>query len=155
MGFSIKLQKNKSEKNKIGKSLTDVITLNNCTLKDDTSIINPIIIANIQSTIDIVNCNYMTIQQFNRTYFINDIRFITSKIVEFSCHVDVLESYKDSIRSNNAIIRRQENKYNLYLNDGVFKVYQNPLQLVKYFPVGLTSESYLLAVAGGSGNSSA
>ena len=146
MAFSIVLQNNKSEKNRLTKSLEDIATYSG-TLKTETSIIDPVIIIECDLT-DVVNANYMTISEFGRSYFINNIRSIRSGLVEFSCHVDVLSSFADEIKLNKAIIHKQENSWNLYLNDGSFKIYQNPNVLTKAFPSGFTTQNYVLAVAG-------
>ena len=146
MSFDIILQVNKSEKNKVTKSITDIITVSG-ELKSETSIIDPVIMINCELS-DVTKCNYMTIGSFGRSYFVNNIRSIRSGLVEFSCHVDVLSSFADAIKSNSAIIRRQENNWNLYLNDGTFKVYQNPIVLTKEFPSGFTTREFVLAVAG-------
>ena len=57
----------------------------------------------------------MEIPVFNRKYFITDIQSIGSDRWEVSAHVDVLDTYASAIKSNSAVIRRQENVYNLYL----------------------------------------
>lgn len=146
MAFNITLQINSSEKNKLDKTIADIATVSGV-LKEDTSIIDPVIKIECNLS-DYVNCNYITIPEFGRKYFVNNIRSVRNGLVEFSCHVDVLSSFADSIRSNKAIIRRQENKWNLYLNDGTFKVYQNPMVLTKAFPSGFTQQEFVLAVAG-------
>ena len=146
MAFNISLQINNSEREKLSKSVTDIITVSG-ELKTETSIIDPVIM--IKCDLNAVkNCNYMTIPSFGRSYFVNNIRSILSGLVEFSCHVDVLSSFANQIRDNTAIIRRQENKWNLYLNDGSFKVYQNPNVLTKAFPSGFTTQELVIAIAG-------
>ena len=146
MAFNITLQINSSEKNKLDKEITDIATVSGV-LKEDTSIIDPVVKIECDLS-NYVNCNYITIPEFGRKYFVNNIRSVRNGLVEFSCHVDVLSSFADSIRSNRAIIKRQENKWNLYLNDGTFKVYQNPMVLTKAFPSGFTTQEFVLAVAG-------
>ena len=146
MSFNITLQINSSEKNKLDKEITDIATVSGV-LKEDTSIIDPVIKIECDLS-DYVNCNYITIPEFGRKYFVNNIRSVRNGLVEFSCHVDVLSSFADSIRTNKAIIKRQENNWNLYLNDGTFKVYQNPMVLTKAFPSGFTTQEFVLAVAG-------
>lgn len=146
MGFSIDLQTNASEKNKLDKDLTTIATVTG-TLKTETSIIDPVIL--IEGNLsDYIGCNYMTISAFGRSYFVNNIRSIRTNLFEISAHVDVLSSFSAGIRSNSAIVRRQENNWNLYLNDGTFKVYQNPHVLTKAFPSGFTAQEFVLAVAG-------
>ena len=146
MAFDIILQLNNSEKNKLTKSLTDIMTVNG-ELKTGTSIIDPIIMVNCNLS-DVIKCNYMTIVSFGRTYFVNNISSIRTGLVEFSCHVDVLSSFANEIRENTAIIQKQENKWNLYLNDSSFKIYQNPIVLTKAFPSGFSTQEFVLAVAG-------
>ena len=146
MRFDVKLQRNASENNRMTKTLTDIATYSG-TLKADTSIIDPVII--IQCALsDVAYANYMTIASFGRKYFINDIRSIRNDLVQFSCHVDVLSTYANQLKQCSAIVHRQENKWNLYLNDVSFKVYQNPQILTKAFPSGFTTQELVLAVAG-------
>lgn len=146
MAFSIQLQINNSEKNCLDKNLDTVLTVSG-TLKQDTSIVDPVII--IECDLDNVNTiNYMTIGEFGRSYFVTNIRSISNGLVEFTCHVDVLSSFKNYIRTNTGIIKRQQNDWNLYLNDGLFRVYQNPHVITMPFPSGFTTQEFVLAVAG-------
>lgn len=146
MAFNIVLQKNKSERERVTKDVETLATYSG-TLKTETSIIDPVILIECE-LFDVINANYMTIESFGRSYFINNVRSIRSGLVEFSCHVDVLSSFAAEIKANTAIILKQENKWNLYLNDGSFKIYQNPTVLTKSFPSGFTTQEFVLAVAG-------
>lgn len=137
---------NQSENIRLDKKTKTISTVSG-TLKDSTSIIDPVITIEC-ALADVVGCNYISIPKFNRFYFVNNIRSVGQGLVEFSCHVDVLSSFADEIRKNDAIIKRQENKWNLYLNDGTFKVYQNPLVLTRAFPSGFSTQEFVLAVAG-------
>lgn len=146
MSFSITLMRNDSEINRLSK-FTVALTTVTGTLKEQTSIIDPVI--KIQADLSsLTNCNYMYIPEFNRYYFVNDIKAITGNIIEISGHVDVLSTYAAEIRNNTAITRRQENNWNLYLNDGTFRVYQDPKVITKAFPSGFSTQELVLAVAG-------
>ena len=145
--MTILLQYNQTEKNSLDKNTTDIITLTG-TLKAETSIIDPVIIIEYDLAL-LENCNYMTIHEFGRTYFIRNIRSVRNGLVEISGHVDVLTSFRQQIRENTGIIRKQEKEWNLYLNDGTFKIYQNPQVLTKAFPSGFSQQEFVLAVAGG------
>lgn len=146
MSFNIIIQRNNSELNRVVKNVDNIITLSG-DLREATSIIDPVI--KIECDLeDITECNYLTIPVFNRSYFIKNIRSIRKHIVEISCHVDVLSSFADAIKTNTAIIKKQENSWNLYLNDGTFKIYQNPEILTKSFPSGFSTQEFVLAVAG-------
>ena len=95
-------------------------------------------------------CNYITIgSPINRNYFVEEINVLADKLVEIRCRIDVLTTYKDAIRANKAIVQRQENQWNLYLDDGAFKVYQNSLIQTKLFPSGFNDgQNFILAIAG-------
>lgn len=146
MSFEIVLMTNNSEKNKVTKKTTSVSTING-TLKQATSIIDPVLLieGNLSS---LAKVNYVSIPSFNRYYFVTNIRSDRNSLIEISCHVDVLMSFASEIKKNNAIIRRQEKNWNLYLNDGVFKTYQNPEVLTKAFPSGFSTQEFVLALAG-------
>ncbi len=146
MAFTIFLQRNNSEKNRVSKDIATLLTLSGV-IKSETSIIDPIIMIECDLA-TVVNCNYITIEAFNRSYFVTNIRSIREGLVEFSCHVDVLSSFAAAIKTNTAIIKKQENNWNLYLNDGTFKVYQNPNVLTRPFPTGFSTQEFVLAVAG-------
>ena len=146
MAFDIVLQRNNSERNRVTKDISEILTVSG-ELKTETSIIDPVIMIECDLSA-VVGCNYISIPSFGRSYFVNNIRSIRSSLIEFSCHVDVLSSFAAEIRSNTAIVRRQENNWNLYLNDGSFKVYQNPNVLTKGFPSGFTTQEFVLAIAG-------
>lgn len=146
MAFNIELKINNSEQNRLNKDTKTIMTVSGV-LKEETSIIDPVIKIECEIS-DVTGCNYLSIPVFRRSYFVNDIRSIRNGLVEFSCHVDVLSTYAEQIKNNTGIIKRQENEWNLYLNDGTFKVYQNPNVLTKAFPSGFTTQEFVLAVAG-------
>lgn len=146
MAFNIILQRNNSEITRVTKSVDNLLTVSG-TLKEETSIIDPVIKIECDLAA-VIGCNYLSIPTFGRSYFVNNISSIRNGLVEFSCHVDVLSTFADSIKTNTAIIKRQEKKWNLYLNDGSFKVYQNPTVLTKAFPSGFTTQEFILAIAG-------
>ena len=112
--MTLTLYKNNSEQNAVTKSLTQVQTLTG-TLRNGTSIIDPVIL--VSDVSDISGVNYCKINEFNRYYFINNIKSVNNNLWELSCHVDVLQSYADEIRAQSGIVERQENYFNLYLND--------------------------------------
>lgn len=146
MAFNISLQRNNSERNRVTKDVENLMTVSG-ELKTETSIVDPVILIECDLSA-VTGCNYVSIPTFGRSYFVNNIRSIRSGLVEFSCHVDVLSSFAEQIKQNTAIVRKQENNWNLYLNDGSFKIYQNPNVLTKAFPSGFTNQEFVLAVAG-------
>lgn len=148
MGFSVDLYQNASPVEKIGKNLTNSHTISDVLLKRDTSILRPVLLVN--SVQDIYTYNYMYIAEFSRYYFIDDIRSVNNNLWEISAHVDVLETYKAKILANTAVIKRQQNKYNLYLDDPEFKTYNNEqIQTIKFPANNFNKQlSYVLVVNG-------
>lgn len=144
----IQIQQTTSEKNRIGKSISTLYTASG-TLREGTSIINPVIRISGAGVPALKNANYMYIPDFNRYYFITDIKSIRNGLIEISGHVDVLQTYSSQIRNNTAIIKRNANSWNLYIEDGLFKTYANPHIFTKEFPSGFKDPSYVLFVAGG------
>lgn len=148
MSFNIRLMLNKSADNVADKDFETIDTLTG-TLKEETSITNPSIRINYTGALQ--NVNYFYIPQFQRYYFVTDIRSIRNNIWEISGHCDVLTTALklSSLGDCIGITKKQENKNNLYLNDGSFRVYQDPIVTTKLFPAGFNTFSYVLAVAGG------
>lgn len=142
----INLYNNNSPPNYVTKSITEVESLEG-TLREPTSIIDPTIVIERSSP---TGFNYVHIPIFNRYYFVTGIASEGASLVAISMHVDVLMTYASQIRNMNAIIKRQENKFNLYLDDGIFKAYQNSKHKIVSFPNGFTDYSYILALAGNS-----
>ena len=128
--LSVTLMNNSSPVEQIIKVLTSGPSAS-CALKENTSVLNPVII--IRSSDNIFSYNYMYIQEFERYYFIDDIISVNNNVWEIHAHVDVLETYANAILSNTAVIKRQANQYNLYLDDPEFKTYNTEtIQTLKF-----------------------
>lgn len=142
--MTIKLYKNYSENNVLNKSITQVGSDITGTLREDCSVINPVIAIEGLSDLSV---NYAYITEFGRYYYINNI-VCKGKLFELQMHVDVLKTYASGIRGNNAVIARQQNEYNLYLQDGVFKTEAIPHYEIRKFPSGFSGYEFVLCVAG-------
>ena len=152
-GFEIRVQYNASENNRVDKDITNIAVLRG-KLRAESSVINPSFI--IQGSLaELAGANYLTIPSWHRRYFIRDIVSIRTNLVQISAHVDVRSSWPDQLRECVGIVHRQENDWNLYLNDGTFRTYQTPDVFTQPFPSGFSALSFVLAVAGGSGSSAA
>ena len=82
-------------------------------------------------------------------YFIKNKRQLESTIVEIDQHVDVLMTYKDQILNTQALIDRQENDWNMFIQDPMLQVYQNQIVQQKLFPNKIDENNFILSVAGG------
>lgn len=147
--MNIVLYTNNSADNVVTKNITEITTLTG-TLRKDCSMTDPVIEVEGLSNSTAAMCNYAMIADFGRYYFVRNIT-LKGKLWELSMHVDVLSSWQTPLKSLDAVIARNENRYNLYLQDGFFKTYQNPHVSIKPFPSGFTTHSYILAVAGSGG----
>lgn len=146
--INVNLMINHSENNSITKSTTVITTLTSV-LKDSTDIVDPIILLSNVSDDVVSSCNYVSIQELKRKYFVTGVKSVRNGLWEMSLHVDVLSTYEVQIKEQVAVLKRQENVWNMYLDDGIFKTYQNPDIVTKAFPSGFTTQSFILAVAGG------
>lgn len=148
--FNILLYQNISEKNRMNKDLNPPVTFTG-DLKENSSIIDPIIL--LESPINVVCLyNYAYIAEFNRYYFINDMVTISNTLTQIYLHVDVLMSFKDYIKANMATTRRQENNWNLYLNDGSFRTYQYKTVGTYKFSNGFPKDNDLVMAIAGKSN---
>ena len=145
MSFEIKLQNSGHPMNQVEKHPNLVATVTG-TLRNETDVVNPIILIERPTFPD---CNYMTIEAFNRSYFITEVRSVRNNVWEIHGHSDPLMSFKTQLLGNRVLVSRNENKFDLYLDDGVFKARQN--QRIGYlaFPSGFTHFNYILLAAGG------
>ena len=148
MSFNIRLMTNNSADNVADKDFTTIDTLTG-SLRAETSITDPSIIIEYAGALQ--NVNYFYIPQFQRYYFVTDITAVRAGLWKISGHCDVLTTALklSSLADCIGVTKKQENQNNLYLNDGTFRVYQDPIVTTKLFPSGFNSFNYVLAVAGG------
>ena len=147
MSVTLIFYNNTSENNRVTKKLTSVISMSNCTIKEENEIITPKILVNNTA---LISANYIYIAELSRYYFITDVKIIRNGLYEYTLKCDVLMTYKTGILNQTAIIKRQENKYNLYLDDEKYKCLNIQDVDIKKFNIGFSDIlSYVLIVAGG------
>lgn len=115
MGINIDFYKCTDDKRVINKTLGTAKTLSDCTLNDESSIINPSFIIDTDSTI--YDYNYVYIAYFGRYYYITDIIVLNGEQMKINCAVDVLKSHASEILNCTVNSRRNENNYDMYLPD--------------------------------------
>lgn len=141
------LYQNHSSNSRIDKSITHLHTYD-CTFKNPTSIINPVIRIKASDT-NVLKGNYGYIPKFNRFYYVNNVTSINGDIWEISLHCDVLMSFRDDIIERNVLFNHSESNYNLYLNDGSLQMDSRPKVTWNKFPNSLTNDgTYVLLLAG-------
>lgn len=131
--------------------LDQVKRFENCIIKEDNSIMD-ISLTFMTPNMDILSdVNYVYIPSLETYYYINDIVFLSGNRVKILCHEDVLTTYKDEIKNLSCVVSRQEYKFNQYLDDDKFKVYNYRRIQTLAFPNGFNKNNcqYILAVMGG------
>ena len=100
--------------------------------------------------------NYVYVVELERYYFIRNW-VMENGHVQLECEVDVLMSFKDSIKKQNVIVARQERDYNLYQVDEKMKFYNTNATKVKEFPTkhfAINNTQFLLVMNGVTGGNS-
>lgn len=144
MSFDIGLYNNQDPLNKITKSPTAVLTVTG-TLKEQTDIVNPVIIV---ETASLPVVNYARIEMFRRWYFITDIQSVRNGLWEIHMRCDVLKTYAEGILACKAVVARQENVYNLYIDDSAFLVEQDCSYARYNFPNGFPAPTMIMITNG-------
>lgn len=85
-----------------------------CTLKENTSIINPVFILNGAN----FSTNYVSWN--GRYYFVDDIVSVRNGAVEVHCSVDVLATYKTEIGASSQYVTRSASRYNPSIIDNKY-----------------------------------
>lgn len=141
------LYQNHSSNSRIDKSITHLHTYD-CTFKQPTSIINPVIRIKAGDT-NVLKGNYGYIPKFNRFYYVDNVTCVNGDIWEISLHCDVLMSFRDDIIERNVLFNHSESNFNLYLNDGSLQMDSRPKITWDKFPSSLTNDgTYVLLLAG-------
>lgn len=105
-------------------AISSATVLNDVELKDDTSIVNPVLLINQRSSgmpvpFDPSYFTYAFIPKFGRYYFISDARWV-SGLWELYLSVDVLASFKTAIGSMSAYVERAASAYNAHIIDNLY-----------------------------------
>lgn len=145
--MNINLYVNSSEKNKIGKTLTNSKTLQG-TLREETNLINPSVIVEGD---DFSQYNYAYIPKFKRKYFIESVDVIRKNLWRLNLRVDVLDSFKTQILEQQVILESsEENGANDYLAGDQWSAKVKCLTDIINFSSGLNnSGEYILITVGG------
>ena len=136
-----------SDTNVVNKNIELKISLSG-TLRDECSITDPTILIEYNGVFDFT---YMMIPEFSRYYYITSIVAVRSGLWAVTGHVDVLMSFKEYFYNCYGIVSRQENLYNLYLDDDRLKVTSKRNYVTKTFQTPALTSTYnvVLILAGG------
>lgn len=116
MSNNLKIYTNKSDQNIINKDKTVVSTMK-CTFKDDIDILNPVLLIR-----NYTGGNYCYILDFDRYYFIDDVRILKGGVYQLHCSVDVLQSYAAELENSD-----------YYSSDGVLHSVENEINFTEIY----------------------
>lgn len=149
MALTITFKQMMSEPERAVKTFSQTTLSMDVTLKSDCSLKNPVFI--VQSSSDIGQFNYLSAPALGgREYFITEVVSVANNRWEVHCETDGLSTWWNQIKTNRAVIRRQQNKYNLYLDDPDFMTYNYERIQTIQFPNNLFDKElkYVLVVNG-------
>lgn len=112
--MNVILYHNKSDKREAYKSLKSLGSYEG-ELKEDSGIVNPTILLNMSSIPK--NANYAYIAEFGRYYYVGESVSKGSTLWQVSMSSDPLMTSYDQLIKLSAVIERQENVMNWYLED--------------------------------------
>ena len=139
----IRLYNTTDDNRVVRKKLSGEIT-KECILKGAVNVVEPII--ELQG--NIINSNYCYIPDFKRYYYIID-NTLHNNITTLRLKSDVLMSSYNDIKNLSAIVRRNTNINNKYINDDKYITQQNTRVQTKEFSTVANNYSYILLVCGG------
>ena len=142
------LYTNISNDNVLNKNITKICDITSISLKQSTSLENPVMI--IDTTYDLTNCNYAYVEEWDKYFYINNIDLMPGGLYSLSMHVDVLMTYASEILNIPATIERSQNEYNPYINDGTYVSDSREFVSVVNFNTGFNDTGeFILITAGG------
>lgn len=138
------------KKNSTKRPTGTATTLPDVLLKDDTSVLNPVLVINPNSAgmpvpFDPSFFTYAHIPKFSRYYFISDTRWING-LWELYLTVDVLASYKPAIGNLSCYVERAASAYNGSIIDNLYPAKSD----VSISYATVSSSWYNVAPSGGS-----
>lgn len=117
--MNIYLYTSSAEPNSFPKELGEAVKFEG-TLRDECDILNPVITFvgfNPANTF-----NYCYIPDFKRYYFITGSSVVRTNVVEFTMHVDVLQSWSSQILEQSGVVSRNEYEYNSKISDDIVPI---------------------------------
>lgn len=155
MGFNVTFKRCLKSEDYMTKSFDSTTQSFTVVLKEETSIFKPTFL--IQTNESLGRYNYIdATEAFGRKYFITDVRSVGYGRYEIDAKTDVMFTWKSEILNNEAVVRRQEKIFNLYLDDPDFHTLNYDRIQTLEFPVSNSFSKNLqyVLVTNGSGSSS-
>lgn len=146
--MTINLYTNNSDNRTVSKSLTLLAENVSITLKENTDLVNPVII--MATSANVTGANYVYISEFGRYYYIVNKTYSQQKI-HLQLSVDVLMSFASEIKAATAVCVRSSNRYNNYFRDNQVTSLTYNNYYIHKFPSGFNKTLSSVLVLGGTG----
>ena len=136
-----------NDNNNLVKEFTTIKEVN-ANLKRDTSLINPVFEISYTELPNLKNINYCYVADLGRYYYVDNIEMGIGGIMFVNCTVDVLMSFKDSIKNITGTVKRAENLSNGYIIDDNYKALCYSNIVTKKFPNAMENDTFILMTVG-------
>lgn len=153
MAVTVTLYENTGDKLQTTSTVLSSLEVCSGTYRGEVNIINPQITLEA-SEASIASCNYFTVYNGSmvRYYWITEKTCLRTGIWQISGSADVRRTFLDAIKASYGVVARNENFYNMYLEDDKIPVMAKPtMNLYKFgsTPFDRNTHSILLITAGG------
>lgn len=136
------------DRNKIGKTLTVLKTINAESNVKDLSLIDTVLFLSTMSVDEIKNYNYLYIHELNRYYFIENVSVTITGLYKVQLHCDLLETYKNDILDSFALINQSGNN-NKYYDGGYLSQSNYDVDIYKSNKVFNSAKTLVITTLGG------
>lgn len=152
--MTIKTYRFLGDSRKVDKTLILVETYSNANIVGDMNIQTPTISLQLDSFTDVINFNYVYIQELRRYYYVENSTIREDGFVQIQCRVDVLKSFKTDILDSTQYVDRQENKCSYQVPDNGYTIKSNRNLTIKNFgnPIIVPNDDFILTTFGKKGD---
>ena len=131
----------------IKKTITDALTVP-AFLKEDVDLMRPVLF--LQASVynpDLLSNGYNYLYAFGRYYFVVDMTLTPAQALRVSAREDVLMTHADAILNCPAVLVRNSDVPNTYLDDTMLPIakYKNQ-QVLQFYPLSWTDRSIIVCV---------
>lgn len=153
MSVTVNLQNNTEPVLKMAKTNVTTIATVTGMIVDGTGLVRPQIKIEVEDPANVEAANYFTMSgDIVRHYYITEKTAITDKLWIITGKADLRYTFADAIRASEGIVARNEQFYNMYLNDSQIPVMSKPAQNIYKFgstPFYRNVHEIVLITAGG------
>ena len=155
--ITLDLYRTPSDERMINKKLNEKFSFDKINLKQDCSITHPVFILGKTSSSEPMDTvgwwrkfNYCFCSNLDRYYFIRNVIYLKTGLVELQCDVDPLMSFKDDILNSTQLVTRQENKQQKYLPDQSLPIHSQVKNEIRQFGnnIGGVESTIILITSG-------